>query len=809
MLKKMRGVSVLILLLMSLVSAYTCLNQSEGSHCASPDAPGGLTPSETPQFIVITFDDALHQPAYDYTEKLLGYGHKNPNGAPLPVTYFISTEYTDYHTVQKRYAQGCEIAVHTMSHTTSTKTDYDTWRAEILGCKEALSKYAQIPAEEIVGFRAPFLQYNDASMNVLYDNGFLYESSITEKFGRLSTDGESYIWPYTFDNLGAQSHDVGEAPKRTYPGLWEIPMWSYYVNGVQKASMDYPGGHAELLAMFKENFTKRYTGNRAPIGVFLHPGWLSEDAHAAALNDFLTWAQQNDDVWVVTNHQLIQWMQDPHSSSEMATFTPVQYREPATGNEIADGWDNNGNGEVDEETVHNCNYGSNHFNTNAECPAEYPVPQVVPTKIVTATQVGDSILVDNCTESDWSSAITYVENDLVTYEGHTYRAKWYNKNTTPGGEWGPWEDKGACSYTEVIYHGSITPQGGVHVVEGESVTFTITPDMGYAVSSIVLDGEAQAISNSITLSDVTENHTLSVSFVLDDGAVYHTINSSATTGGTVTPAGAITVLEGTDQSFSISASEGYEISDVIVDGESKGKIESFSFSSVNENHTIAADFTLIPVPTYVVTASSGSNGTVTPIGDSTVTEGDSIVYSFQADAGYKVSDILVDGNSVGAATSHTLKNISKNQTLEVYFEEVSSIEYTLTATAGDNGSISPSGLVPVLEGESQIFTFTAAEGYEVASVVVDGIEKGKLNSYEITAVTKDMTISVTFTEQISGGLCDGVSDWDPNENWTAYSLGDTRVSGGKVWEVTNVAYTFYDPAGSLGYLGWKELGSCN
>ncbi len=790
------------------VSAYTCLNTGPDSHCASPEAPGGLQTNETPQFIVITFDDALHQPAFDYTEKLLGYGHQNPNGAPIPATYFISTEYTDFHIVQRRYAQGCEIGVHTMSHTTSTNTDYDTWLAEITGCKQTISDLANIPLDEIVGFRAPFLQYNDASFNVLSDNGFLYESSITEKFGGLSADGSSYIWPYTLDNLGAQSHDVGTAPEREYPGFWEIPMWTYYTNGVQMNSMDYPGGYSELLSMFKNNFDLRYAGNRAPIGVFLHPGWLSEDSHADALNDFLTWALAKEGVWVVTNHQLIQWMKDPQTINGMNQFAPVQYTPPASGVEVADGWDNNGNGEIDEGFMHSCNYGSYNFNTNSDCPEEYPEPVVVPTKIITATRNGDDQVVDNCTESDWVNSLVYNQDDLVTYNGHTWRAKWYTKGNIPGSsEWGPWEDKGACSYTQTTYHGKITPSGSVHVVANGNKTFSIEPDAGYMISDVKVDGQTVGAVSSYTFTNVIANHSIEVDFVLDDGTVYHSIAASAGSNGTISPEGNVSVIENGSKTFSITPDNGYRILSVTVDGINKGAIESYEFASVTENHTINAEFEFIPVSTYSITAVSQTNGTISPSGVTTVNEGANQAYSITADAGYQIDSVVVDGDNKGAVSSYTFNAVSADHSINAYFSELTVVQYSIIINITGDGVASHASPVTVNEGENVTLSFTPNSGNKIESVTVDGSNQGSINSFTFSSLNANHVVDVVFVPN-TGSQCDGVEAWNANQNWTEYSAGDLRVNGGKLWECINIAYSIYEPSGPWGYFGWSEVAVC-
>ena len=71
--------------------------------------------------------------------------------------------------------------------------------------------------------------------------------------------------------------------------------------------------------------------------------------------------------------------------------------------------------------------------------------------------------------------------------------------------------------------------------------------------------------------------------------------------------------------------------------------------------------------------------------------------------------------------------------------------YTITATAGPNGSISPSGNVSVNCGGSQTFTITPNTCYRVADVVVNGVSQGPITSYSFTNVTANQTISVSFT----------------------------------------------------------------
>ena len=70
----------------------------------------------------------------------------------------------------------------------------------------------------------------------------------------------------------------------------------------------------------------------------------------------------------------------------------------------------------------------------------------------------------------------------------------------------------------------------------------------------------------------------------------YTITASAGQGGSISPNGSVSVAKGADQKFTITPSEGYEIADVQVDGQSVGKVETYTIGDVNENHTIAATF---------------------------------------------------------------------------------------------------------------------------------------------------------------------------------------------------------------------------
>ena len=63
--------------------------------------------------------------------------------------------------------------------------------------------------------------------------------------------------------------------------------------------------------------------------------------------------------------------------------------------------------------------------------------------------------------------------------------------------------------------GIIAPQGNVPIDQGSDITFTITPDPGYSVNEVRVDGDAVDIATSYTFSNVSSNHTIAVDFALN------------------------------------------------------------------------------------------------------------------------------------------------------------------------------------------------------------------------------------------------------------------------------------------------------
>lgn len=70
---------------------------------------------------------------------------------------------------------------------------------------------------------------------------------------------------------------------------------------------------------------------------------------------------------------------------------------------------------------------------------------------------------------------------------------------------------------------------------------------------------------------------------------------------------------------------------------------------------------------FTITASAGAGGSISPSGSFSVREGRDKTFTITPDSGYRISDVLVDGKSVGAVSSYTFDNVQKRHTIEAVF----------------------------------------------------------------------------------------------------------------------------------------------
>ena len=103
--------------------------------------------------------------------------------------------------------------------------------------------------------------------------------------------------------------------------------------------------------------------------------------------------------------------------------------------------------------------------------------------------------------------------------------------------------------------------------------------------------------------------------------------------------------------------------------------------------------------------------------------------------------------------------------------------YTIKATAGAGGSISPSGNVSVREGGDQTFTITLDKGYAVANVKIDGKSIGAVKSYTFENVSSPHTIEAIF---VKGTASASTGDSSNLPLWSALLLASTLALAGAV-----------------------------
>jgi hypothetical protein len=221
----------------------------------------------------------------------------------------------------------------------------------------------------------------------------------------------------------------------------------------------------------------------------------------------------------------------------------------------------------------------------------------------------------------------------------------------------------------------------------------------------------------------------------------YTILVTQSSNGIVTP-GSTAILCGADQSFTITADDCYHITDVLVDGVSIGAVATYDFTDVQSDRTIAASFAR---NVYAITATAGINGSITPSGATNVNCGDNQSFTITPNACYHIADVLVDGVSVGAVSSYDFTDVQAAHTISASFAQN---VYTITATAGANGSISPSGVANVNCGDDQSFTITPNACYHIADVLVDGVSVGAVSSYDFSNVQAAHTISASFVQNV-------------------------------------------------------------
>ncbi len=623
---------------------------------AKKSPPGGLDPKQVPLFIAMGSDDNSTIAGVDWLTNTTT-AITNPAGVGNAATYDgTRSSMTFFHTGayagkiggawKRAHDLGIESANHTQTHTTSSQSSAADWASELSQAAQNISSTG-IPRSMLKGFRAPYLQYNDALFTVMKEQGYYYDSSLQEGWS-YGQDGTNYNWPYTLDDKSpavtvSRAYQFPNAPEIVaYPGIWELPLYPVIVPPNDKDGFPYDlrakikknlsyfstengkitgfdynlinnakMSKEEILTTLKYTFDLRLKGNRAPILLGSHAkGFNSDNSPMAwAYKRFLDYAVKHPDVRIVSYDQVIQWMKNPRALDD----APLS---------------------------------------------------------ITAS-VKKHLVAGNCTDPVWDASVIYLKDEKVSYQGHTWNSGWHNAGNEPGkAQWGPWSDLGKCNGVVAYTYGSMTPEGIVLVDEGGQQTFTFTPDAGYVVKSLKVNNALVTPTPqfSYSFSNVNEAQQIEVEFGTEQPVDTYDLSVTGGLGGTITPNGVVTVPKGADQTFAIDADSGYVVKSFTVNGVAVQPAPQKSYTVTNVTANLTVDVTFKSVPTFEVTINAGAGGTISPSGVVAVEKGKDFTVTLTPDSGYKIDTLTVDGTTVVLVnSSYTLPNVQGAKELVASF----------------------------------------------------------------------------------------------------------------------------------------------
>jgi hypothetical protein len=258
---------------------------------------------------------------------------------------------------------------------------------------------------------------------------------------------------------------------------------------------------------------------------------------------------------------------------------------------------------------------------------------------------------------------------------------------------------------------------------------------------------------------VVADHTIVASF----SATTYVINASATTGGTISPSGSVSIGYGGSQSFTITANSGYHISDVTVDGSSVGAVSSYPFTGIVANHTIAASFAANTAQT-ITSSVSGTGGIISPAGAVSVPYGQSQIFTISSTSGYHIAKVLIDGVSNGSLSTYTFSNVVTSHTIVAAF----------ALNAPTISGISPNSGVT---GTSVCSTNLVGTNFSVSGTTVVQLKKGT-STITATSVNALSSTQITSTFNLAGAA---TGAWDvvvtnPDGQTATLSSGFTVTS---------------------------------
>ncbi|MBQ7668866.1 MAG: InlB B-repeat-containing protein [Clostridia bacterium] len=329
----------------------------------------------------------------------------------------------------------------------------------------------------------------------------------------------------------------------------------------------------------------------------------------------------------------------------------------------------------------------------------------------------------------------------------------------------------------VTKSGSGEVKGNGNYEAGSTVTINAVPSKGYEFVSFkdIKGIEIYSVNSSELVFNMPAN-TVSACAVFQKVPDSYVITARADSNGTIEPSGDVKVKRGTDQTFSVTAKSGYVIDKIIVDGNEVANYSgerqgTYTFKNVLEKHQIIVGF---KKSDNLIIDINPSNGNLVPGSSIKVSASnmgtapiEKIYLELRSDNGVLVTKEVKPGTNT-AETSIETKDTWLGE-IELYgyvncgqisqkiggsYNLVSGTvtTYTITAKAGANGTITPSGEIKVAPGAIQTFSYKANDGYTLDKLTVDSKEVSPVapnsdksqGGYRFEGVMKNHQISVSF-----------------------------------------------------------------
>ena len=252
------------------------------------------------------------------------------------------------------------------------------------------------------------------------------------------------------------------------------------------------------------------------------------------------------------------------------------------------------------------------------------------------------------------------------------------------------------------------------VVEGSNKYLHISKRQGYKLTSVILDDSSQTIPSqteasgevmTISLENITSNHNL----VVTSEPFKYTITTSAGSNGSITPSA--TVNYGSSKTINMSPSTGYEVNEVIVDGVNKGKITTYTFNNITDNHTISVTFKKLDEQKFTVNCTTVQNGNIS-VSPSSATVGTKITIYVNPSEGYRLKQI--DSSPTVNINNNQFTMPAQNVTLTPVFEKIEVQTYAITVGTSEHGTATASH-TSASAGTTITMTATPGQGYVLKS----------------------------------------------------------------------------------------------